>query len=155
MKTTDLAVLAAASFAIYRISVQPNSSAASLRGEYDFKIEPQKAANKKMYRLDDSLFRYLDEPVQTVLLRCFAFDYTSPRMITDTKLYRLAVSASNKTGAPCAWVQIVALKNPRLDLVKAAENMLRYCDSFIGKSSGKEIDLVKLREEAINRGLLS
>ena len=151
MNLLDIVVLSAASYSIYKISHNTNSSS-SLRGEYDFRFPPMKAENKNMYKLDDAIFRYLEDPVQTVLLQCFPLDYTSPRMVADTDLYERSVSASNATGAPSGWVQFVAVAKPNANLLKSAESMLRFCDSFVMKS-GKNIDLSKMRGDAILVGL--
>ncbi len=151
MNLLDIAILSAASYSIYKISKSSDSSS-SLRGEYDFMTPPAKAENRNMYKLDDAVFRYLEDPVQTVLLQCFPLDYTSPRMIADNNLYERSVAASNSTGAPSGWVQFIAVTKPNANLLKSAESMLRFCDSFVIKS-GKNIDLQKMRGDAILVGL--
>jgi hypothetical protein len=151
MKLLDVIVASAAAYSAYKI-VENKKGVADLRGDYNFKISPRKAENKNLYKLDDSIFRYLEDPVQTVLLQCFAHDYTAPRMIEDESLYNSAVAAANKTGAPCAWVQIVALTKPRYNLENAAENMLKFCDNFIMKHKDG-INLEQLRSGAIACGI--
>lgn len=147
MKLLDIAVLSAAAFAAYKLSSE-SATVESLKGEYDLKIQPKRAANRNAYKLDDCLFRYLEDPAQTVLLQCFAHDYTAPRMIADENLYNSAVAAANKTGAPCGWVQIVAIMRPRDNLENAAEKMLKFCDDFIMKNKDG-INLAQLRNNAI------
>ena len=151
MKPLDIAILSAAAYSAYKI-IENKNSAADLRGEYDLKISPKKAENRNLYKLDDSIFRYLEEPVQSILLQCFAHDYTSPRMIADDNLYKSAVAAANKNGAPCGWVQIVAICRPSKNLEKCAEDMLRFCDDFIMKNKAG-VDLQKLRNSAISYGI--
>lgn len=151
MKLLDLAIASAAVYSAWKI-IDRSKGVASLHGEYDFRISPQKADNRNTYKLDDSIFRYLEDPVQTVLLQCFAQDYTSPRMIANDSLYNSAVAAANKTGAPCAWVQIVALSKPSCNLEKSAENMLKFCDGFIIKNKAN-VNLEQLRSSAIACGI--
>jgi hypothetical protein len=147
MKPLDIIVLSAAAYSAYKV-LESKNLASDLRGEYNFKITPKKAENRNLYKLDDSIFRYLEDPVQAILLQCFAHDYTAPRMIADDGLYRSAVAAANKTGAPCGWVQIVAIVRPLSNLESSAENMLRFCDDYILKNKNN-VDLRQLRNGAI------
>ena len=151
MNPLDIAIFAAGAFALYKITT-PNSPA-SLNGEYDLDIVPKKIANKNSYNLDSSLFGYLEPNLQTILLQNYSHDYTSPRMIADEKLYQSAVSAANLSGAPCGWIQIVAIRKPTANLQLAADKMLRFCDEFISKNNKNQIDLEKLRNDAISVGL--
>lgn len=142
MSLLDLSILSAGFFSLYKLATQKDPQ--PLNGSVE-------SANKDVYDLDDAMFRYLETPVQSILLRCYAHDYTAPRMIANEELYRAAVSAANKAGAPCAWLQVVAIRSPNCNLDSAAQNMLKFCDDFVMKS-GKSVDLVEMRRRAIDIG---
>lgn len=89
--------------------------------------DPQKRSYENNPR-----FYYLKPKTQNTLIRNFAQDYTSPRMIDDDSLYSLCVRVSNDTGAPCGWVQSLAVNgsDPMLMYI-AADCMLNYFDDNI------------------------
>lgn len=108
-------------------------------------------SDTEMYAMDTVPFVYLDERTKTMLLQCFAQDYTSPRMIKDDALYNKAVSCANRTGCPCGWVQYVLDKQPGINLDNAALAMLDYCDYAIKNSDQVLLDAI--RSNAINVAL--
>jgi len=92
---------------------------------------------------------------QSVLLRNFAQDYTSPRMIDDDDLYHKCVVASNATGAPCGWIQIVVHDSGCSDydsIVAAADCMLNYVDECI--FSYRSVEALRLDAISLGRILL-
>lgn len=96
-------------------------------------------------------FLDLDENTKTILLRYFAADYTSPRMLSNDALYNKAVSAANRSGAPCGWIQFVLSKSPNVDIDKSAIIMLIVCDDIV--TNVENVDIVKMRECAIEAGI--
>ena len=123
------------------------------------------AKDTDKYELNEIPFCYLSDNTQTVLLQCFASDYTSPRMIKDDKLYDNAVSAANKTGAPAGWVQYMSCvmlsngENPASQklstekLSKAGIKMLEVSEFIV--CNHKNVNLSEMRKSAISAGLAS
>lgn len=96
-------------------------------------------------------FLDLDDNTKTLLLQCYACDYTSPRMINDDRLYNKAVDCANRTGAPCGWVQFILEKRPEIDIDDAAVYMMHFCD--VAMAELEFINLPELRSAAINSAL--
>ncbi len=96
-------------------------------------------------------FMLLESNTQSLLLRCYAADYTSPRMIADDSLYDRAVNAANESGAPCGWIQFILSQKPSVNLNAAIYSMLECCDNAVKNQS--KIDLAALRMQAITKGL--
>lgn len=141
MKLLDVLAISCAAYCLNKLrSINAKTSIEQLSGS----LSP--------YSMGTPIFSYLEDNVQTILLQCFPYDYTTPRTIEDQNTYVRALEAANKTGAPLAWVQKVASINPNLDLMKSSANMLVFSDDFV-KKSGKSVDLVKMREQAIMAGL--
>lgn len=143
MKILDLLAVAAAVVCIRKLTTKSNSN---LSGSNSV---PQ---SLDVYGDGFPKFTYLEDSVQTVLLQCFPFDYTIPQVISDNELYTKAINAANRTGAPLAWVQLIAIRNSNIDLIESSEKMLNFCDDFI-KKSGKTINLIDMRNQAIIAGL--
>ena len=149
MKLFDVIILSAAAYATYNIY---NNRKSTKNQNQTLNGDALPDNSGKMYDLDDCIFRYSEDATQSVMLQCFSADYTSPRMLSDDKLYNAAVAASNTSGAPCGWVQVVAFNNPNSNLSNSARIMIIFCDDFI-KKSGNIINLKKMRDDAILSGI--
>ena len=141
------ALLGLSGYLGYRLYVQRSSAPDQLSGLLEAAPKQNDPDDKQIYFFDGVYFVDLDEKTKTILLRGFAADYTSPRMLKNDTLYLRAVRAANKTGCPCGWIQNVLSVQPNINEQHACEKMLKYCDDAVKSSS--VLNLEELRDHAL------
>ena len=142
------ALLGLSGYLGYRLYVQKSAIPDQLSGLLGTESTNQDTPDEnQVYFFHDVYFLTLDEKTKTILLRGFAADYTSPRMLKSDALYFRAVRAANKTGCPCGWIQNILAVEPNINEQIACEKMLKYCDDTV--TSSKSVNLEAMRNNAL------